>query len=817
MTDIPKTDTFEAQLDLEDEMIEASKASFWERVAKGRATGKEVDQDHAAELFAEWVPPLAGFIKELAETKPRGKTAKWWPLVGLLDAHTMAFLTLRRALGDGLINRTLQDSAEALGTDVLDEVALQRYKAASLKSFVQAEKASSGMHDAARRRYLLYRAAEAIEEPVEAEFDDTQVDGRFALGLRLLRIVEEQMGLIQRGRKPGGIGKSPMFVLEVAEPILDMLDTEAGRRELHRIDRWPMLHSPKPWTDTKSGGYWTAAARRRLPGVKGQSRDYYDLVDTSKDFSLIWEALNAVQETPWRVNGQVLEVIMEAEEQGVKLPHQYDYRGVTVPPRAADDASAEDKRASRNARREAFETRKTLRSKFLRSQMTLSMAERFVEHPAIYFPHNYDFRGRMYPIPTGLSPQSDDLGKALLEFAEPRRLGPAGVAWLAIHGANVWGLDKESFEDRELWAHVNTPWILEVAQNPLKNLKWTQADGGDSAYQFLAWAFEWALAVQYGEDFESTLPVHLDGTCNGIQHLSAIARDPQTARAVNMVPADRPQDIYRMVADLTTQYLENLKDDLDGWRDWWLEFGLDRKIAKRSVMTLPYGSTRYSATTFIEDAIKARIKAHERDGKVVEVDVREASKRLVGVLWDAIKDTVPGARETMQWLQAAARVASKAGIPMEWETPDGFFSRMHNRKRGIVRVESLVAGKLLKLQMRKPIKDTVDVQAQVNGMAPNFVHSLDGAALRYYVRMAKAEGMTSFAAIHDSYGCHAADVETMSRLIREAFVTMYEGGETHQTVLDWLASNELTMPEGREFVQGSLDLRQLLNARYFFM
>ncbi len=817
MTNIPKTDPFEAQLDLEDEMIEAAKAAFWERVTKARESGREGDMDHAGELFAEWVPPLAGKIQELAETKPRGKTPKWWPMVGLLDAHTLAFLTLRRALGDGLINRTLQDSAEALGTDVLDEVALQRYKAASLKSFELAEKASSGMHEGARRRYLLYRAAEALEEPVEAEFDDTQVDGRFALGLRLLRIVEEEVGLIQRGRKPGGIGKSPMFVLEVTEHVLDLLDTEAGRRELHRIDRWPMIYPPKPWTDTKSGGYWTAAARRRLRAVKGQSRDYYDTVDQTKDFSLVWEALNAVQDTSWRVNDRVLEVLMEAEERGVKMPHQHDYRGIMIPPRAPDEATAEDKRAARNGRREAFEARKSARSKFLRAQMTVSMAERFVEYPVIYFPHNYDFRGRMYPIPTGLSPQSDDLGKALLEFAEPRRLGEDGLKWLAIHGANLWGLDKEPFEERELWAHVNTHWILGIAENPLEHLKWTQADGGESAYQFLAWAFEWALAVRYGEDFESTLPVHLDGTCNGIQHLSAIALDPRTASAVNMLPTERPEDIYRMVAERTTKYLQDLDDDLDGWRDWWLDFGLDRKIAKRSVMTLPYGSTRYSATTFVEDAIRARIKTLALEGKVIEVDVREASKRLVGVLWAAIKDTVPGARATMQWLQAAARVASKAGIPMEWETPDGFFARMHNRKRGIVRVESLVAGKLLKLQMRKPIPETVDVQAQVNGMAPNFVHSLDGAALRYYVRIAKAAGLTSFAAIHDSYGAHAADVEAMSRLIREAFIALYDGTEAHQTVLGWLSANDLTMPEDREFVKGTLDLSQLLTARYFFM
>ena len=41
----------------------------------------------------------------------------------------------------------------------------------------------------------------------------------------------------------------------------------------------------------------------------------------------------------------------------------------------------------------------------------------------------------------------------------------------------------------------------------------------------------------------------MDGTCNGYQHLSAMGRDPIGGSATNLVPADRPEDIYQEVAD----------------------------------------------------------------------------------------------------------------------------------------------------------------------------------------------------------------------------------------------------------------------------
>lgn len=46
----------------------------------------------------------------------------------------------------------------------------------------------------------------------------------------------------------------------------------------------------------------------------------------------------------------------------------------------------------------------------------------------------------------------------------------------------------------------------------------------------------------------SKLPVALDGSCSGIQHFSAMLRDEIGGNAVNLIPAELPQDVYGMVA-----------------------------------------------------------------------------------------------------------------------------------------------------------------------------------------------------------------------------------------------------------------------------
>ena len=76
---------------------------------------------------------------------------------------------------------------------------------------------------------------------------------------------------------------------------------------------------------------------------------------------------------------------------------------------------------------------------------------------------------------------------------------------------------------------------------------WTEAD---EPWQFLAFAYEFVAFCDQGYGFLSNLPVMVDGSNNGLQHFSAILRDPIGGKATNLTDEDMPQDIYQEVADL---------------------------------------------------------------------------------------------------------------------------------------------------------------------------------------------------------------------------------------------------------------------------
>lgn len=48
--------------------------------------------------------------------------------------------------------------------------------------------------------------------------------------------------------------------------------------------------------------------------------------------------------------------------------------------------------------------------------------------------------------------------------------------------------------------------------------------------------------------FISHLPIYQDGSCNGLQHYAALGRDQEGGKEVNLVPAEKPSDVYYSVA-----------------------------------------------------------------------------------------------------------------------------------------------------------------------------------------------------------------------------------------------------------------------------
>lgn len=119
-----------------------------------------------------------------------------------------------------------------------------------------------------------------------------------------------------------------------------------------------------------------------------------------------------------------------------EIPKRFNDRLIT--PEMIRDSSFRDKLKLLKEHQKNRENH-ALRCEFL---LRLSIAQSFKNTTNLYFPHNLDFRGRVYPIPPHLNHMGADINRGLLEFAEGKALGKDGLFWLKVHVANKIGKDK---------------------------------------------------------------------------------------------------------------------------------------------------------------------------------------------------------------------------------------------------------------------------------------------------------------------------------------------------------------------------------------
>lgn len=79
-------------------------------------------------------------------------------------------------------------------------------------------------------------------------------------------------------------------------------------------------------------------------------------------------------------------------------------------------------------------------------------------------------------------------------------------------------------------------------------------NAADKKFSFLAWAYEYRAFIDNPNDFKSSIPIAMDGSNNGFQHVTALLRDAKGAKKVNVLPTEHqniPSDIYKDVANKT--------------------------------------------------------------------------------------------------------------------------------------------------------------------------------------------------------------------------------------------------------------------------
>ena len=482
----------------------------------------------------------------------------------------------------------------------------------------------------------------------------------------------------------------------------------------------------------------------------------------------------------------------------------------SMPARLPDDvwaAMPKDEKTERMARmRDLHSENASIRGRSNAVWDVLSVSEELRDEPSLWFPCSMDFRHRIYPLAcNGPHPQGDDLAKAVLMFAEGVPLGDDGLFWLCVRAANCYGQDKLTLEERVEWTLTNTQSIHEAASSPLKSVWWTQAD---EPWSFLATCFELtaALALSQPASFVSHLPCPMDGSCNGLQHLSAMGLDPVGACATNLTSARTRQDVYEEVAIVVRQLVAaDVAAGLDAARVW--DGKVTRRVVKRAVMTTPYGVT--------DRGIRDQLIA---DGHVPYDHVAEPASR--GAAADYLRDklvlalgqTVQSARSIMAWLQTSADRLAKAGLPMEWTTPAGSKVRQAYHTTTKLEIRTLLG----RMVMWEEQRDAgLSARKQSLASAPNVIHSFDAAHLAMTVVSAARAGISSFAMIHDSYGSHAGLTTRLALILREEFVAIYRENWMERIYQELKAAAphvDLPLPPER----GAFNIEEVIDAPFFF-
>ncbi len=806
-----------SQVELELEAYSFGKERMRKSLERNEEKGGAYNNPYAQAIYRRFVLPLAAAVRADVD-KPRiGRSQAHVPLLKCMDTEAVAFVAVRALLGQLLSDKGEGGRATiaAVGRSVYHEHLLTEFADAEPTLFYHLQHDLDRRLSANEQHRMTVLKMQGRKNGVQfhewTQAHVVQVGSYLIDQLALLGMIDVEMRTrseIRGGRKVNNTETHISLSEDVRNIITQISDFIIETTPYFE----PCVEPPKDWVAIDDGGFHTKEMRRLSPWMVQAypgARDEYRAADLSNEMA----AVNALQRVRWRVNRRMLDAVMNISEHfdmeeiiaQSELPKPVKPIWLTkeMTKEMMNDAQQHEFRMWKREVAEWHTTERLRGTKSNRFYNAVRVARKFRDYPAIYFVYFVDFRGRKYVKATGISPQGSDLQKSLLEFADGKPLRTRDAKdWFCIAGANRYGYDKATLQDRVKWVQDHHDLIMAFARNPVDNREWMEAD---KPLQFLAWCFEYEQWQTFGDQFLSRIAVGMDGSCNGLQNFSAMLRDEQGGRATNLLPSPLPNDIYQMVADRLTAILSAESDDEEGYRRLWLDHGLTRSLVKRAVMTLPYGSRQSSWREFIvEDYLKA--------GKFPELPTEQydraagfLSRRLQG----AIADVVVKAREAMDWLQRGSTTILSHGYDrIRWITPSGFPVTQVYWEQEEHRINTKLCGNA-KLRISKD-NDEPKKSRHRNGIAPNFVHSLDASHLTLTTLAAKAEGVDSFAMIHDDYGTHAADAATLYRVIREVFVDMY----TRHDVLAAFHAAYPMLPEPPSM--GTLDLQQVLDSPYFF-
>ncbi|XP_038890081.1 DNA-directed RNA polymerase 2, chloroplastic/mitochondrial-like isoform X2 [Benincasa hispida] len=597
-------------------------------------------------LFLGWFEPLCDAISKEQELIRQGKNrTPYAPYFDQLPADMMSVITMHKLMGLLMMghergNTRVVQAACVIGDAIEQEVRIHKFLEKKKKKTHDKDNENNDQPDSQMKEHegLRQKVSNLIKKqklPAVRQIlkgtDDSRPwgqDAKAKVGSRLIELLTQtayiQPPADQLADGPPDIRPAFRHSLRT---VMKKATKNSGRRYgviecdplvvkgLERTARhivipyMPMLVPPVNWTGYDKGGHiFLPSFVMRTHGAK-QQREAVKRAP-KQQLAPVFEALDTLGSTKWRINVKILSVVDRIWTSGGRLADLVDRDDVPFPekPDSEDEVLLRKwKWKVKSVKKENMERH----SQRCDIELKLAVAGKMKDEEGFYYPHNIDFRGRAYPMHPYLNHLGSDLCRGILEFAEGRPLRKSGLGWLKIHLANLFagGVDKLSHDGRMTFIENHLEDIFDSADRPLEGRRWWL--NAEDPFQFLAACMNLTEALRSSspETFISHIPIHQDGSCNGLQHYAALGRDKLGAAAVNLVAGEKPADVYLGIA---ARVLEIMRRDAqkdpatfpDALRAKTLIDQVDRKLVKQTVMTSVYGVTYIGA----RDQIKRRLK-----------------------------------------------------------------------------------------------------------------------------------------------------------------------------------------------------------------
>jgi DNA-dependent RNA polymerase len=594
-----------------------------------------------------------------------------------------------------------------------------------------------------------------------------------------------------------------LAILKVSDEISSKLDTK--NPILVTPLNLPMIVKPKPYSNSEYGGYLLNDVEYNNSLILDKIG--YDLPSKVVNNNIIYEVANNMMSSSFKVNKALLTYLLEENSvHKLLIDEQYVHEYENL--------------ESRTKTQE--ETYQEFLSKKIHERYIIEIAKTYADVPSIFFPIKLDNRGRLYTLPVYFSYQGSELAKALILFDCPdiiQRGDTAAIDFLKAYGATCYGngLNRKSYDERLTWVNNNWGKIIDFRRNDL-------VSKADNKFLFLSFCFEiirfnYFLNNESLTEFKTYLPIQLDGTCNGFQHLALLSNETRLFENLNLSKAnksDDPKDFYESVINQLNIYLDNkvnsINDIVSSSKDKniitkynktlescrrLIKINLKRSNIKTALMTIPYNA---SHSTLVDYVLKTFEYSHGERVTIVNKECDLVDRYLgwyktinykgeihlfnyddidllVKYMNEIIYVNYTKIKLLTKYLVDICQVLNNLNLPVIWRLPTGLeISQKYMKKY----TKNIKPFKNLKTALSLTITDNIkiDTRKQKTALMPNLIHSLDASALfllynSFYKTVFKETHNVNFYSVHDCYGVTAKYVDTLISILKTIYIELY--------------------------------------------